>query len=80
MGLFFAHPTGTFDLTGEQGLFVPSPETPTRDIFVLLADTPSELMGAWQTSQDIRTCPALGVGLSPVASYLGKPCGGVGRM
>ena len=24
-GLFFAHPTGTFDLTGDQGLFVPSP-------------------------------------------------------
>jgi alpha-glucosidase (family GH31 glycosyl hydrolase) len=45
-GLFFSHPTGAFDLTGEQGLFTPSPDTPTRDIFVLLADAPSELMGA----------------------------------
>ncbi len=43
-GLFFAHPWGSFDLTGAQGRFAPGEETPTRDIFLMLADTPAELL------------------------------------
>ncbi|MBN9617113.1 MAG: glycoside hydrolase family 31 protein [Acidobacteriales bacterium] len=43
-GLFFAHPWGTFDLSGADGKFIPSESTPTRDIFLVLADTPAELM------------------------------------
>jgi alpha-glucosidase/alpha-D-xyloside xylohydrolase len=46
-GIFFAHPWGTFDLTGQDGAFLPTEETPTRDVFVVLADTPTELMKEW---------------------------------
>jgi alpha-glucosidase (family GH31 glycosyl hydrolase) len=46
-GIFFAHPWGTFDLTGQDGTFVPTEETPTRDVFVILAETPAELMKEW---------------------------------
>jgi len=46
-GIFFAHPWGTFDLTGQDGTFSPTEETPTRDIFVVLAGTPAELMKEW---------------------------------
>ena len=38
-GIFFAHPSGTFDLQGERGIFQPTEETPTRDIFIVLAET-----------------------------------------
>jgi alpha-glucosidase (family GH31 glycosyl hydrolase) len=46
-GIFFAHPWGTFDLSGQDGAFSPTEETPTRDIFVILAETPAELMKEW---------------------------------
>ena len=46
-GIFFAHPWGTFDLKGEQGIFLPGEPTPTRDIFIMLADRPAELMREW---------------------------------
>src|SRR6185312_6215874 len=46
-GLFFAHPWGTFDLSGPDGRFMPSENTPTRDIFLVLVDTPAELMREW---------------------------------
>jgi alpha-glucosidase len=46
-GIFFAHPFGTFDLSGQKGRFLPAEETPTRDIFVVLAETPAELMREW---------------------------------
>ena len=46
-GIFFAHPWGTFDLGGKDGRFMPDHDTPTRDIFLVLADTPAELMREW---------------------------------
>jgi alpha-glucosidase/alpha-D-xyloside xylohydrolase len=46
-GLFFAHPWGSFDLTGQEGSFLPRADTPTRDIFLVLAETPVELMKEW---------------------------------
>jgi alpha-glucosidase (family GH31 glycosyl hydrolase) len=46
-GIFFAHPQGTFDLTGEESQFLPSEETPTRDILLLFADTPADLLREW---------------------------------
>ncbi len=46
-GIFFAHPWGTFDLTGGDARFLPTEETPTRDIFLVLAETPTELMREW---------------------------------
>lgn len=46
-GIFFAHPWGSFDLSGEEGRFLPTEETPTRDIFIVLADTPAELLREW---------------------------------
>jgi alpha-glucosidase (family GH31 glycosyl hydrolase) len=46
-GIFFAHPWGSFDLQGEEGIFQPTEETPTRDIFIVLAETPAELLREW---------------------------------
>jgi alpha-glucosidase (family GH31 glycosyl hydrolase) len=46
-GIFFAHPSGAFDLRGEEGIFSPVEQTPTRDIFIILADTPADLMREW---------------------------------
>jgi alpha-glucosidase (family GH31 glycosyl hydrolase) len=46
-GIFFSHPWGSFDLQGEEGIFLPVEQTPTRDIFIVLADTPMELMREW---------------------------------
>lgn len=46
-GIFFAHPWGTFDLSGQDGSFLPVAETPTRDIFIVLAESPAELMREW---------------------------------
>jgi alpha-glucosidase (family GH31 glycosyl hydrolase) len=50
-GIFFAHPWGSFDLTpgleANDGRFLPAEETPTRDIFIVLADTPAEMMREW---------------------------------
>lgn len=46
-GIFFAHPWGTFDLTGQEGSFLPAEETPTRDVFLIMAATPAELLQEW---------------------------------
>ncbi len=46
-GIFFAHPWGSFDLAGDEGRFLPIDATPTRDIFIVLADTPAELLKNW---------------------------------
>ncbi len=46
-GIFFAHPWGSFDLSGEDGRFLPAEGTPTRDVFIVLAETPAELMLEW---------------------------------
>jgi hypothetical protein len=78
-GIFFAHPWGTFDLTGQDGTFVPTEETPTRDVFVILAETPAELMKEWAELTGYPHMPPLGAGVSAVASHTGKQrgdCGG----
>lgn len=46
-GIFFAHPWGSFDLRGSEGIFLPQEQTPTRDIFIVLADSPADLMHQW---------------------------------
>jgi alpha-glucosidase/alpha-D-xyloside xylohydrolase len=46
-GIFFAHPWGSFDLGGEEGRFHPADATPTRDIFIVLADSPADLLRNW---------------------------------
>jgi alpha-glucosidase (family GH31 glycosyl hydrolase) len=43
-GLFFHEPGGTFDLTGDTGIFHPSDVARGQDIFLVLADTPVQLM------------------------------------
>jgi alpha-glucosidase (family GH31 glycosyl hydrolase) len=58
-GIFFAHPWGSFDLRGEQGIFQPVEQTPTRDIFVILADTPAELMREWANLTGYAHMPPL---------------------
>ena len=46
-GIFFAHPWGSFDLSADEGQFLPVDSTPTRDIFLVLAQTPAELLENW---------------------------------
>lgn len=46
-GLFFHDPWGTFDLTGESGLFRPAESARGIDIFLMLGDSPPELVRAW---------------------------------
>jgi alpha-glucosidase (family GH31 glycosyl hydrolase) len=46
-GLFFHEPWGTFDLTGNPGFFKPDETARGIDLFVLLGDTPVELMKQW---------------------------------
>jgi alpha-glucosidase/alpha-D-xyloside xylohydrolase len=45
--IFFAHPWGSFDLNGEEGRFLPALDTPTRDLFIVLAESPAELLRNW---------------------------------
>jgi alpha-glucosidase/alpha-D-xyloside xylohydrolase len=42
--LFFHHPMGTFDLTGEQGVFRPAEPAQPQDIFLILAQEPSTVL------------------------------------
>jgi alpha-glucosidase (family GH31 glycosyl hydrolase) len=46
-GLFFHEPAGRFDLTRETGIFQPHESARGLDIFLLLGDTPSQLLRAW---------------------------------
>src|SRR5207245_5790538 len=46
-GIFFAHPWGTFDLTGQEGAFLPTEETRTRDVCVVLAESLAGLLRGW---------------------------------
>ena len=43
-GLFFHEPGGTFDLTGDAGIFHPSDGARGQDIFLVAAETPAELL------------------------------------
>ena len=46
-GLFFHEPTGSFDLTGDLGIFHPSDVARGQDVFLVIGDTPAELMRQW---------------------------------
>jgi alpha-glucosidase (family GH31 glycosyl hydrolase) len=46
-GLFFHEPTGSFDLTGDVGVFHPSDVARGQDVFLTIGDTPAELMQQW---------------------------------
>ncbi|HYK34985.1 TIM-barrel domain-containing protein [Alloacidobacterium sp.] len=46
-GLFFHEPWGSFDLTGEAGIFTPGESARGHDIFLMLGDTPAQLMREW---------------------------------
>lgn len=43
-GLYFHEPGGNFDLTGDIGIFHPSDVARGQDIFLVIADTPAELL------------------------------------
>lgn len=43
-GIFIGQPFGTFDLTGEMGLVQSPVATSTRNVFLILGDTPAELL------------------------------------
>jgi alpha-glucosidase/alpha-D-xyloside xylohydrolase len=47
--LFIHHPRGTFDLTGERGLFEPPEEGPALplDLFLVVSPDPAAIMGEW---------------------------------
>ncbi|AXC10263.1 Alpha-glucosidase [Acidisarcina polymorpha] len=46
-GLFFHEPWGSFDLTGNPGIFKPEETARGIDLFLLLGETPAELMKQW---------------------------------
>jgi alpha-glucosidase/alpha-D-xyloside xylohydrolase len=46
-GLFFHNPLGTFDLTGDTGLFRSAESARGIDIFLMLGDSPAGLMREW---------------------------------
>lgn len=46
-GLFLHEPPGSFDLTKNPGVFRPHESARGRDVFLLLGDTPPELLRAW---------------------------------
>lgn len=46
-GLFFHEPGGTFDLTGDVGVFHPSDVARGQDFFLVLGDNPAQLMHEW---------------------------------
>jgi len=43
-GLYFHEPGGTFDLTGDMGVFHPSDGARGQDLFLVIAETPAELL------------------------------------
>ena len=43
-GLFFHEPEGTFDLSGEVGVFHPGDVAREQDLYLAIADTPAELL------------------------------------
>ena len=46
-GLFFHEPWGRFDLRGEVGIFKPDEAARSLDVFLLLGDTPPQLLQQW---------------------------------
>lgn len=46
-GLFFHEPWGSFDLTGETGIFTPGESARGHDIFLMVGDAPAQLMREW---------------------------------
>ena len=43
-GLFIGQPAGNFDLSGDEGSFNPAEATSTRNVYLLLGDTPAEIL------------------------------------
>ena len=73
-GVFVGQPMGTFDLTGETGVVRSPVATSTRNVYVILGETPcgaaSRLCGANRFSALTASVVA---GLYAIASHLGKP-------
>lgn len=43
-GIFFHHPMGTFDLTGQEGIFRPAESPLPQDIFLIFAEQPAQVL------------------------------------
>lgn len=43
-GLFIGQPSGFFDLTGDVGIFEPVEATSSRNVYLILGDTPAEIL------------------------------------
>lgn len=43
-GLFIGQPSGIFDFTGQEGRFLPEEATSTRNVYLMLGDTPADLL------------------------------------
>ena len=58
-GLFIHQPYGSFDLTGQEGVFTPREDTPLPlDVFVVKADDPKELMAEFAGITGLPQMPA----------------------
>ena len=58
-GLYIHQPSGTFDLTGADGVFTPRSEDPAYDVFVVASREPAEIMRAWADITGPAEMPAL---------------------
>jgi alpha-glucosidase (family GH31 glycosyl hydrolase) len=46
-GIFFHEPSGSFDLRGDTGIFHPEESARGSDLFLVVADTPAQLLKEW---------------------------------
>ena len=58
-GMFIHHPLGTFDFSGAEGKFAPSPEGLPLDVFVVSSSNPAEIMREYARITGFAEMPAL---------------------
>lgn len=46
-GLFIGRPSGFFDLTGASGIFMPTEATSSRNVYLILTETPAEILRSY---------------------------------
>jgi hypothetical protein len=68
-GLFFHEPWGSFDLTANPGVFKPEEDARGIDLFVLVGDTPAELMKQWAELTGYPHLPPVGAWLPAIPPH-----------
>lgn len=58
-GMYIHHPLGTFDFTGAEGKFAPTPEALPLDVFIIASSVPAEIMREYARITGLAEMPAL---------------------